>query len=658
MTPARSATRFADMTSSPRRAMALGLGTAAAIGISGAVGTGPAAAQSAACTPQFDSSSSSFISSLCGMPDYDQRRTAGVLQGDGRTINVNNLQIGPVNYSLALPGNGGCHCVPTSFSNLLGFYTGKGVAGSFPRGFNWDARAGYLPRPNVDPASYLDGQAFPAAEVAAYNSATVAIKTLGKDVKTGDAGCGTGWGSVQNYFNQFRSLYPKGIFAITTKSPEFLGPKQVANILAMGGTVSIAYGRYEGYSETDNGSGLGANSADWGARKGGHAVTVRQVKGGSLLSKNAEFLIHDPASNADPAEGGDTDRYRQSATEAKVVPITRVYNSDEKIFRWRYGAKKETGNQAIWDSIFVVIPVSVVMTDGTNVGWFPGAAFNRTGVPAEPGSPITQLKPKTFKLGTRSQPVLDAAVLPGTGEIAYIRKGDGSVRAIGVGTRETRVLGDAPKGATQLEVDPTGGRVFVGGTTEIAQFDAASEKGDRTVLKAPAAVRALTFDPGKGLGAGRLIAITADRGLHRVLPGALTREGATQRLPQALFEGSGPLSATVDAKGQLYLRRGSSTKIGRVGLTTRKVGRGTIGALQGAGGLAIGERGTVLSVVGGKLSELTPGGKAVADSPFAGLRARGRVLQLTRSGSDIAASRANELIDERVIDPEYPEMAP
>ncbi len=39
--------------------------------------------------------SSSFVSRLCGMPDYDQRRTAGILQGDGRTINVNNVSVGP-----------------------------------------------------------------------------------------------------------------------------------------------------------------------------------------------------------------------------------------------------------------------------------------------------------------------------------------------------------------------------------------------------------------------------------------------------------------------------------------------------------------------------------------------------------------------------------
>lgn len=657
MTPGRSATRFADMTTTSRRAVALGLGTAAAIGISGAVGTGPAAAQSAACTPQFLSSSSSFISSLCGMPDYDQRRTAGVLQGDGRTINVSNLQIGPVNYSLALAGNGGCHCVPTSFTNLLGYYTGKGVQGNFPRGFNWDARAGYLPRPNVEPATYLNGQAFPAAEVAAYNSATVAIKTLGKDVKTGDAGCGTSWSTVLKYFGQLRSLYPKVYLAIATKSPEFAGPKSVANILAAGGVVSIAYGRYENYSETDSGSDTVSNSASWGARKGGHAVTVRQIKGVNLANKNAEFLIHDPASNADPAEAGDTDRYRQSATEAKVVPLTRLYNSSEGIHRWRYGAKKESGNQAIWDSMLVAYPVFAVMSNGTNVGLLPGVKFNQQGVPAGPG-PATQLTPKSFKLGTAAQPVLDAAFLPATGEIAYIRKGDGSVRAIGVGTRETRVLGEAPKGATQLEVDPTGGRVFVGGTSEIVQLSPGSEKGDRAVTKIPSAVRALTFDPGSALGAGRVLAITGDRNLRKLQPGTLTQVGASQKLSASLFEGTGPVSATVDTKGQLFLRRGSSTRIGRVGLGTRKVSRGSIGALQGTGGLAFGERGSVFTVIGGKLSELTPGGKAVADSPFAGRRGFGRVLQVTRTGSDVPAELANQIIDERVVDPEYPEMAP
>jgi len=653
--------------------MAGGLGTAA-IAIGGAFGSSPAAAQ--VCSPQFAASSTSFVSTLCGMPDYDQRRTNGVLQGDGRTFNENTLAIGPVTFSLALPGGGGCHCVPTSFTNLLGYYTGKGVQGNFPRGFNWDTRAGYVPRAGFDQTSeastYLNGQALTPAEVAAYNSATVAIKTLGQAVKTGDAGCGTSWGTVLDYFKSLRPLYPKVYMAITTATPGINAPKQVANILAAGGTVSIAYGRYINYTEQNANNAY--NTAQWGDRKGGHAVTVREISGGQTLlgiqlTKNAQFKLSDPASNDDPAEAGDTDRFRQSKTTDRVVPLTRVKNGST--WRWRFGdVNVAESKAAIWDSMLIAYPVSAVMTNGGSVSWFPGFAFNRQGAATQPTPTIAaELKPKTFSLGTKTSPVLDAAFLPATGEIAYVRKGDGSVRAVAIGTGERRVIGKAPEGVAQLEPDPTGGRLFVGGKSQLLQFDLAQPPGDpggenppepvkTMALSSP--VRALSFAPAKGLGEGQLILIGNDRNLRRFQPGALSQVGGALRLSKTLFEGSGPLSATVDSSGRLLLRRGSSTRIGRVDTADRRVGRGTLSPLQGAGGLAVGERGTVFSVIDGKLTELSPGGKAVSNSPLTGRRVGRsmRLLQITRSASDVPASMADQIIDERVIDPQFPEMAP
>jgi len=646
------------------RTMAAGAGAAAAIAILGSTGATPAQAQ--ACTPQFTSSAVSFVSRLCGMPDYDQRRAAATLQGDGRTINESSVSIGPVSFSLALPKDGGCHCVPTSFTNLLGYYVGKGVVGSFPRAFAWDARADYAPRPGTVPAaSYLNGQPYPANEVSAYNAATVAIKTLGQgvqttpDPETGKPRCGTSWGTVLDYFKNLRSLYPKVGLAISTSTPGFAGPKQVANILAAGGTVSIAYGRFPDYNETAGGSL--SNTATWGARSGGHAVTVREVTGVNLATKTAQFKLSDPAGNSDPVEAGsgNEDKFRQSATAERVVNLTRVLNPTQAVFRWRFGdigTSGDTPKTAIWDSMLVAYPVMAVMTNGGSVQLFPGLQFNRTGTSA-PAVP-TELRAKSFSLGTRTSPVLDAAFLPATGEIAYIRKGDGSVRAIAVGTRETRVIGTAPAGVTQLEPDATGAWLFAGGASEIRRFDPSSEKGDPETFKTPAAVRALSFDQGTSLGAGKLVAITADRGLHRIDPTGLKLVGTTQRLSRALFDGTGPLAATVDPKGQLFLRRGSAQRLGRVGLANRTVKRATLGTLQGNGGLAIGERGTVFSVVGGKLVELTPGGSAAPNSVFAGRTVSGRVLQVTRGGSSLPAEMSDQIIDERVVDPDFPEMAP
>ena len=117
-----------------RRSLARGLTIAAIVAV-GALEAQPATAQT--CFPVFNISPSSYNGRLCGMPDYDQRRTSANLRGDGRT-----LFVGP-----ALAANGSCHCVPTAFTNLLGYYVTKGVKeGLYPRKFNWDGRAGYVAR--------------------------------------------------------------------------------------------------------------------------------------------------------------------------------------------------------------------------------------------------------------------------------------------------------------------------------------------------------------------------------------------------------------------------------------------------------------------------------------------------------------------------------
>ena len=99
---------------------------ALAIATATGVSTGTALAEDA-CSPSFISGSS-YLSRICGVPDYDQRRVAATLQGDGRSITV-----GP-----SLLGDGSCHCVPTSFTDLLGYYIQNGVKGAFPPKFDWE----------------------------------------------------------------------------------------------------------------------------------------------------------------------------------------------------------------------------------------------------------------------------------------------------------------------------------------------------------------------------------------------------------------------------------------------------------------------------------------------------------------------------------------
>ncbi len=85
--------------------------------------TRSSAAGQAGRQPQFSFDGTNYISRICGIPDYDQHRTPGVLQGDGRTLKLDRYP---------LQGDGGCHRVPTSFTNLLGYYVSNGVVGSYP----------------------------------------------------------------------------------------------------------------------------------------------------------------------------------------------------------------------------------------------------------------------------------------------------------------------------------------------------------------------------------------------------------------------------------------------------------------------------------------------------------------------------------------------
>lgn len=293
----------------------------------------------------------------------------------------------------------------------------------------------------------------------------------------------------------------------------------------------------------------------------------------------------------------------------------------------------------------VVHPQYGVYAKGSTIHHQTGLSFDAkqsTAVPRE-------LRSRSFRAGGT---VLDAAFLPASGEIAYLTKGNASVQAVAVGTGAQRVLGAAPKGARELEVDPTGQQIFLGGSDELVQMDAQGEAVAR--MKLPSRVHALAFDPGAGLGKGRIASITADRNLRRHVPGSLAAS-APARLAKALVEGSGPLSAIFDPSGRLLLRRGASSRIAIRGAGVR---RRKLPALRGAGGLAIGDRGTLVTVIGGRLVELSQAGRPVRNSGLSGRPARGRILQVTRSGSDVPAEQARQLIDQRTINPHVPEMAP
>ncbi len=157
---------------------------------------------------------------------------------------------------------------------------------------------------------------------------------------------------------------------------------------------------------------------------------------------------------------------------------------------------------------------------------------------------------------------------------------------IGVGTKETRVLGEAPAAASQLDVDPGRRRVFVAGKSELVQFDPGSEKGDPKTSKLGSGRVALSFDPA-GPRTGRLVVVTADRNLRKLDPDRWRPIGPRSGCRRPSSKGPGrsgdrghqgpPVSCAAAPPGRSVASRLAPD---------RKAGRGN-GALKGNGGLVL-----------------------------------------------------------------------
>lgn len=615
----------------------------AVIGVAGlaAAGAGAVPAAAQGCKPKF-AIGSSYDVQLCGMPDFDQHRQHGVLRGDGRSLGV-----GP-----ALPANGNCHALPATMANLLGYYVAKGVRpGRVLQRFNWLSRPGYVARPNASDAFYLlPGQPYPLTEVAAYNATTTVIKHLGSGVST-YPGCGTSFESVLKYARWFRDVLPEVAFTATVKQVGVNTPREFANAMAAGATINATWGAY-------GTAGAQGVLATLGERIGGHVVSVAGVSG---QGATAYLTFTDPIQRTDPAEKEKEDLYRQSAFATHTVRLDRVYVLDRQQWMWRWdeGLKKNR----FMDYWMAVHPTSAVLASGGTLTFVPGLILN-----AKASSPEASQLSRTQGLATRrlsvGGTVEDAVFLPSTGEIAYIRRGDPSIRAVGVGTGASRVLGPAPAGATQIDADPTGTLIYAGGRNEVVQLSPARDPANPDApmvvqrLKVASPVRALAFDGTGGFGAGRVAVLTGDARLQQLGAGSLQPVAATRALPKAVLAGSGRVSAAVDANGRLVVRRGSSERLATAPLRGGPVKRRKVGRLDGNGGLAMSERNTMLSVVGGKLVELRSDGTASPRSALHGRKASGRVLSVNRGGTDLAPSEAKVIVDQPVIEPEPPVPVP
>ncbi|MCU0689322.1 MAG: hypothetical protein MUE97_06250, partial [Phycisphaerales bacterium] len=254
-----------------------------------------------------------------GMPDFDQRRSG-------------------------LTGNGGVHCVPTSMSNILGYFAIHGIPQAFP-GVNT-----------------LWGQED-------YSQITINILTLGvfMDTSLPDGTNGNdGFDGMKTWIDT-RAPGKIGLIRISGGgvNPAFISIYR--NIL--GGYIAPCYGRYR---DDDN------NNV-WD-RDGGHCVTLHRLR--FACSNVPEMSVRDPATD----EGNVTNRLtQQSPFTVRTFNISKWTGNLSGTTRTRWRIEPAASDvYALFDSMYVLVPLVQLTASGQNVVIAPAVPL----VNQDPPSPV------------------------------------------------------------------------------------------------------------------------------------------------------------------------------------------------------------------------------------------------------------------------------
>jgi hypothetical protein len=594
---------------------------------------GAAAPASAACTPKNAISGSNYHVRICGLPDYDQRRMA-----------VNDLGAAKYDFTGLGAKNGSCHCVPTSFMNVLGFYASKGISVQ-PKPFAWDARSFVLqdePGVNGVTASSYNTSNYSAAEASAYEEATKVDAILGTSVKTTGGKCGTGFSSVVSSAGTLLipALFTQGAtFSFTYYGTNENTGKEMATAMSLGATVLIAYGRYP----TANGVPL------LGQRNGGHVMTLRGIKGGP---DTAVVSLRDPA-NDEKSQSGKQDRVRQSpflTTFGDLKETAGFFGGTV----WQLDQLKADGTGRFVDGWMAIWPQLYLFVD--NAGFsLTGQLFNFGGASsAQANAAALSPRRKRFNVGA----LADATFVPRTGEVVFVRKGSKNVEAINLATSARRTVGRGPSGIVDLETDARRGDVFVLGSKTLVRLGIYGKS--RVEKSLPSGFDAIAYD-----ALNDRVATVSSKGLSlRVFAGAGLGNRRIRSLPASLVSGSGRLNLAFNGIGQLLLRREGAVTVRRAGIGGSRVkarGPATSSKLKGASGFTATDRGTLgttLSLVRGRLIELSSNGTVVPRSPFAAITGSGRLVSIIRQAADLSSTLAPLTVDQRVdANPDYPELA-
>jgi hypothetical protein len=595
-------------------------------------------AEAATCTPVRHLTSSAYHVRLCGFPDYDQRR-------------ISATSVGAAKFDfVGLPGDGSCHCVPTAFTNVLGYYAVKGAAVK-PAPFAWDARSlsgQFEPGLNgVTPASY-NTTGYSGAEHAAYESVSAIDSLLGTaaGVEFSGGACGTNFGSLANAANLLMPLLSQQTqFSYTLSGVDEGTPRDMATAMALGATVLVAYGRYDDVKILPPDGGLYVT----GARSGGHVMTLRGVKntsGGAVIS------LRDPADDEN-SQTAVQDRIRQSAFMTTFANLKRVTGSFAGKFAtlWQLDDVAANATGRFLDGWMAIWPDYVATVDGQNIS-ITGFNYNFLSPTRTPAAPVKRSTTRRYALrGT-----IDATIIPRTGELAFKRRGRASIQAINLATGGRRTLGKAPAATRDLEVDARRGDVLALGARQLVRIDPTTRK--RVARTLPAVFDALAYDPAND----RVALVSAAKSSLRVLDAAQLDDPTVLTLPASATRGAGRLAIAFDRSGRLLLQRQGVRAIRRVVITADKTSPGPMTVLR-AGTLGTGlvttDHDTTLANVGGRLVEIRENGSTVKNSPFAhGRPGAGRLVSIIHAAIDQVPQLVGQTIDMRVDnDPSYPELA-
>jgi hypothetical protein len=260
-----------------------------------------------------------------GMPDFDQRR-------------------------FPLGANGSVHCVPTSISNILGYFATRGLPQAFP---------------GVDKTWGQED----------YTAITNNIAVLGNLMSTGLPNGTNGGNGFDGLADWIDDRVP-GKIGVARLTGGYVNPTYMSiwrNL--MGGFIAPCYGRYER-------DGMAGGAPNW-TRNGGHCVTLYRLQ--NACQDPAIISFRDPASD----EGDTSLRLFQQSGSA--VTVSNLYRRAIRIdgdLKFRWGLTNNFDEPLrLFDSMYVLIPMFQLTSTGPNVAFAP--AFDL----------INQSNPPTFNTG-------------------------------------------------------------------------------------------------------------------------------------------------------------------------------------------------------------------------------------------------------------------